>query len=62
MMITVEQEVERVNHSMGPKELTQIGSHVEAIVLERAVKWFAEQRILMNGAKVRLLNRISNAG
>lgn len=47
----IEQDVERVDHSMGPEMLTAIGRDVECVVLARAVKWFVEHRILLNGHK-----------
>ncbi|MGN6389089.1 MAG: formyltetrahydrofolate deformylase [Burkholderiaceae bacterium] len=47
----IEQDVERVDHSMGPETLTAIGRDVECVVLARAVKWFVEHRILLNGHK-----------
>lgn len=45
----IEQGVERVDHSMTPEQLTAIGRDVECVVLARAVKWFVERRILLNG-------------
>ena len=47
----IEQDVERVDHAMDPQALTAIGRDVECVVLARAVKWFVEHRILLNGAK-----------
>ncbi len=47
----IEQDVERVDHAMGPDILTAIGRDVECVVLARAVKWFVEHRILLNGHK-----------
>jgi formyltetrahydrofolate deformylase len=47
----IEQDVERVDHSMEPDTLTAIGRDVECVVLARAVKWFVEHRILLNGHK-----------
>jgi formyltetrahydrofolate deformylase len=47
----IEQDVERVDHAMGPEQLTAIGRDVECVVLARAVKWFVEHRILLNGHK-----------
>jgi formyltetrahydrofolate deformylase len=47
----VEQGVERVDHAMGPDTLTAIGRDIECVVLARAVKWFVEHRILLNGHK-----------
>jgi formyltetrahydrofolate deformylase len=47
----IEQDVERVDHSMAPETLTAIGRDVECVVLARAVKCFIEHRILLNGHK-----------
>ncbi|MFP3519816.1 formyltransferase family protein, partial [Pseudomonas sp. SIMBA_077] len=38
----IEQEVERVDHSMTPEQLTAIGRDVECVTLARAVKWHVE--------------------
>ena len=47
----IEQDVERVDHAMNPATLTAIGRDVECVVLARAVKYFIEHRILLNGHK-----------
>jgi formyltetrahydrofolate deformylase len=47
----IEQDVERVDHAMDPETLTAIGRDVECVVLARAVKWFVEHRIVLNGSK-----------
>jgi formyltetrahydrofolate deformylase len=47
----IEQDVERVDHAMSVESLTAIGRDVESVVLARAVKWFVEHRILLNGDK-----------
>ncbi|MDS0794632.1 formyltetrahydrofolate deformylase [Burkholderia pseudomultivorans] len=47
----IEQEVERVDHSMTPDQLTAIGRDVECVTLARAVKWHVEHRIVLNGTK-----------
>ncbi|WMW82015.1 formyltetrahydrofolate deformylase [Undibacterium cyanobacteriorum] len=47
----IEQDVERVDHAMGPEKLTAIGRDVECVVLARAVNYFVEHRILLNGHK-----------
>lgn len=52
----IEQRVARVDHSMSPKELTQEGSNVESQVLAAAVKWVAERRVFLNGAKTIVFN------
>jgi formyltetrahydrofolate deformylase len=47
----IEQDVARVDHSMNETTLTAMGRDVESIVLARAVKWFIEHRIVLNGDK-----------
>ncbi len=47
----IEQDVQRVTHSLSPEELTAIGRDVECVVLARAVKYFIERRILLNGTR-----------
>ncbi|HUG25600.1 formyltetrahydrofolate deformylase [Piscinibacter sp.] len=47
----IEQDVERVDHSLGPDEITAVGRDVESVVLARAVRWHVEHRVLMNGHK-----------
>jgi formyltetrahydrofolate deformylase len=47
----IEQEVERVDHSMTPEQLTASGRDVECVTLARAVKWHVEHRIVLNGTK-----------
>jgi formyltetrahydrofolate deformylase len=47
----IEQDVARVDHGMDPDTLTAIGRDVECVVLARAVKWFVEHRILLDGHK-----------
>ncbi|WP_442593075.1 formyltetrahydrofolate deformylase [Parapusillimonas sp. JC17] len=47
----IEQDIERVDHSMGAHDLTQVGSDVESLVLARAVRWHVEHRILLNGQR-----------
>lgn len=45
----IEQDVERVDHSMGVDEFVDIGRDVEARVLARAVRLHIQHRILLNG-------------
>ncbi len=45
----IEQDIERVDHSFGPDELSKVGSDVETLVLSRAVRSHIEHRILLNG-------------
>ncbi|MXN78709.1 formyltetrahydrofolate deformylase [Burkholderia sp. 4701] len=47
----IEQDVVRIDHAMSPEALAAIGGDAECVVLARAVKWFAERRILPNGNK-----------
>lgn len=47
----IEQAVERVTHSQTPEQLVAIGRDIEAVVLQRAVSWHAEHRVLLNGNK-----------
>ncbi|WP_297354672.1 formyltetrahydrofolate deformylase [Paraburkholderia sp.] len=47
----IEQEVERVDHSMTPDQLTAIGRDVECVTLARAVRWHVEHRVVLNGSK-----------
>jgi formyltetrahydrofolate deformylase len=51
----IEQEVARVDHSMTPEDLVSIGSDLESLVLNRAVKWHAEGRVVANGNKAVVL-------
>ncbi|XPP27711.1 MAG: formyltetrahydrofolate deformylase [Leucobacter sp.] len=45
----IEQDVVRVDHAYTPTELMQLGQDEEARTLRRAVAWFAENRILLDG-------------
>ncbi len=45
----IEQDVSRVDHSLGVKEFAAIGRDVECVVLARAVERFLQHRILLNG-------------
>ena len=47
----IEQAVERVDHRDSVEELIRIGRDIEAQVLARAVRWVAEQRVLIDGRK-----------
>lgn len=53
----IEQSVERVNHAHTPEELVEIGRDIEAVVLQRAVRWHTEHRILLNGNKTVVFSR-----
>ena len=52
----IEQGVERVDHSMGPEDLIEIGHDLESVVLNRAVRWHAEHRVFDNGSRTIVLN------
>jgi formyltetrahydrofolate deformylase len=47
----IEQDVERVDHSLSSEDLTAVGRDVECVVLARAVRWHVEHRVLLNGHK-----------
>ncbi len=47
----IEQNVVRVDHSRAPAELVSIGQDEESRTLTQAVKWFAENRVLRDGAR-----------
>jgi formyltetrahydrofolate deformylase len=53
----IEQAVERVTHSQTPEQLVEIGRDIEAVVLQRAVRWHAEHRVLLNGDKTVVFTR-----
>ncbi len=47
----IEQDVERVNHALTPEQLTVIGQDIERRVLARAVRYHAEDRVILSGGK-----------
>ena len=47
----IEQNVVRVDHTRSPQELVAIGQDEESRTLTQAVKWFAEDRVLLDGAR-----------
>ena len=51
----IEQAVERVDHTFDPPKLVDLGRDLETMVLNRAVKWYAEHRVFQNGAKTVIL-------
>lgn len=51
----IEQDVRRVTHSTTPEEMIAIGHEVEASVLARAIKWYAERRVFLNANKAVVL-------
>jgi formyltetrahydrofolate deformylase len=47
----IEQDVERVDHTMSAEDYTAVGRDIESRVLARAVRWHVEHRVLLNGHK-----------
>ena len=47
----IEQNVVRVDHSRTANELVAIGQDEESRTLTQAVKWFSEDRVLLDGAR-----------
>lgn len=47
----IEQMVERIDHSYTAEAMAAAGRDVESMVLARAVRWLAEQRVFLNGNK-----------
>ena len=47
----IEQDVERISHSQKPDDLVRKGRDIERRVLARAVRWFLDDRVLLNGRK-----------
>ncbi|MFE4467420.1 formyltetrahydrofolate deformylase [Leifsonia sp. NPDC056824] len=47
----IEQNVVRVDHTRSVQELVAIGQDEESRTLTQAVKWFAEDRVLLDGAR-----------
>ncbi|MFY9512146.1 MAG: formyltetrahydrofolate deformylase [Rubrivivax sp.] len=47
----IEQDVERVEHTMSAEDYTAVGRDIESRVLARAVRWHVEHRVLLNGHK-----------
>lgn len=53
----IEQSVERVSHINSPEDMAEIGRDTEAVVLNRALRWHAEHRVLLNGNKTVVFSR-----
>ncbi|MBL8305769.1 MAG: formyltetrahydrofolate deformylase [Rubrivivax sp.] len=47
----IEQDVQRVDHTLSAEDFTAVGRDVECVVLARAVRWHVEHRVLVNGHK-----------
>ncbi len=53
----IEQAVERISHANLPEELVETGRNIEAVVLNRAVKWYSEDRVMLNGKRTVVFRR-----
>lgn len=53
----IEQAVERITHINSPEDMAEIGRDIEAVVLNRALRWHAEHRVLLNGSKTVVFSR-----
>ena len=51
----IEQDVRRVSHAVTAEDMVAAGREVEASVLSRAVRWYAEHRVMLNGRKTVVL-------
>jgi formyltetrahydrofolate deformylase len=47
----IEQDVQRVDHTLSAEDFTAVGRDIECMVLARAVRWHVEYRVLVNGHK-----------
>jgi formyltetrahydrofolate deformylase len=47
----IEQDVQRVDHTLSAEDFTAAGRDIECMVLARAVRWHCEHRVLVNGHK-----------
>ncbi|MCW5609437.1 MAG: formyltetrahydrofolate deformylase [Rubrivivax sp.] len=47
----IEQDVQRVDHTLSAEDFTAVGRDIECMVLARAVRWHLEHRVLVNGHK-----------
>ena len=52
----IEQEVIRADHSRSAAQLAAMGSDVEGRALSKAVRWHAEQRVLLDGMRTVVFN------
>lgn len=53
----IEQGVDRINHANQPNELVEVGRDIETVVLNRAVRWHAEGRVILNGKRTVVFRR-----
>ena len=47
----IEQDVQRVDHTLSAEDFTAVGRDIECMVLARTVRWHVEHRVLVNGHK-----------
>jgi formyltetrahydrofolate deformylase len=47
----IEQDVQRVDHTLSAEDFAAVGRDIESMVLARAVRWHLEHRVLVNGHK-----------
>ena len=47
----IEQDVQRVDHTLSAEDFAAVGRDIESMVLARAVRWHVEHRVLVNGHK-----------
>jgi formyltetrahydrofolate deformylase len=47
----IEQDVVRVSHRVGERELAALGADVERLVIGRAVRWHLEDRVIVHAGK-----------
>ena len=58
----IEQETIRVNHSMTPEILTEMGKDIESMVLSKSIKLHCEKRIFINDKNIHFSHSTSVAG
>jgi len=51
----IEQAAERVDHILTAAEFVELGRHIETVVLNRAVRWHCQRRVMLNGYKTLVL-------
>lgn len=52
----IEQEVQRVDHAQTPEQLAAVGRDIENIVLARALHYYLERRVFLDGSKTVVLH------
>ncbi|MBI1905008.1 MAG: formyltetrahydrofolate deformylase [Rhodocyclales bacterium] len=52
----IEQVVDRVNHAHSPEQLLSVGRDMECQALARAVHYYAERRVFLNGSRTVVLS------